>query len=231
MSANDRPELERPQHAVLFDLDGVLTDTASLHYESWKGVAADLGVPFNRSVNDKLRGLSRPESLAVLLGDRIHELDGAQQQALTDRKNAIYLDLVAKMTPADLLPGVLLLLDKLRGAGIATAVASSSRNALPVIQQLEIGHLLDAIVDANVAPRSKPDPQVFLAAAAALQVSASHCVVVEDATAGVAAAHAAEMRCIGVGDAALVGQADLVVPTLAELSFAELTGLLRRAEG
>lgn len=211
---------------MIFDLDGVLTDTAELHFQSWRQIAAGLGVPFDRRANDALRGLGRLESLNRLLGPRAAEFDDDAKARLTAEKNAIYLRLVERMTPADLLPGVERLLDDLRDCGVPCAVASSSRNAVAVLDRLRIAARFRVIVDGNRAPRSKPDPQAFLLAAADLNVPASRCVVVEDAASGIAAARAARMRVVGVGPVDRVGGADLVVAGPHELTAARLLALL-----
>lgn len=211
---------------MIFDLDGVLTDTSELHYRSWKLVARELGLSFDRRVSDAMRGLSRPQSLAILLGDQADRFGPEEKARLAERKNAEYLRLVAQMTPADLYPGTLELLRGLRARAVRVALASSSRNAARVVERLGIGALLDVIVDANQASRSKPDPQVFLAAAERLGVRPARCVVVEDAEAGVAAALAAGMRVVGIGPAERVGRAHLRVDAMAELSADRMVELL-----
>lgn len=220
------PPLSMPTWAVLFDLDGVLTDTAELHYKSWQTVADAIGVPFDRRANEALRGLSREESLARVLGPRFEQYRADERQAISDRKNAEYLRRVERMSPSDLLPGAAELLRALRAARAPTALASSSRNAHVVLDRLGIRGMLDAVIDGVAAPRSKPDPQVFLLAAAALGVPASACVVVEDAEAGVAGARAAGMSVVGVGPAERVGAADLVVASLRELDVDRLAALV-----
>lgn len=204
--------------ALLFDLDGVLTDTSELHYLSWKGLADELGLPFDRSANDALRGLGRRESLALVLGERSDRFPEQKKVELAARKNAAYLERVARMTPADLLPGVRALMQGLRERGALVAVASSSKNSEAVVDRLGVHDLLDALVDGNDAPRSKPDPQVFLLAAERLGVSPRRCVVVEDAASGVAAARAARMKVVGVGPPERVSAADRTVATVAELT-------------
>lgn len=216
-----------PGPAVLFDLDGVLVDTAELHFRSWRRIAAELGVPFDRARNEPLRGLGRMESLERLLGPRAGEFSAARKQALADAKNDAYLALVGGLTPGDLLPGVVDLLRGLRERGVPLAVASSSRNTRAVLERLGVAGCFAAIVDGNDAPRSKPDPQVFLRAAERLGVPPAACIVIEDAASGVAAARAAGMRVIGVGPAERVGAAERVVASLAELSVDELLGLAR----
>jgi beta-phosphoglucomutase len=206
--------------SVIFDLDGVLADTAELHYRSWQRLATRLGIPFDRSVNDRMRGVSRPESLAILLRGHETRFSAADQEGFLVEKNDAYLELVNQMTPADLLPGARPLLEALRAAGARISLASSSRNAAPVLERLGVAVLFDAVVDANTAARSKPDPQVFLLAAERLGVSPAGCVVIEDGAVGVAAARAAGMRVIGIGPAERLTGADRVVATMAEIDVA-----------
>ncbi len=217
-----------PRVAIIFDLDGVLTDTAELHYQSWQSLADELQIPFDRDRNEALRGVGRAESLALVLGDRAGEFSAVQKAAFLDRKNSDYLDRVSRMTPDDLLPGALALLRELRRRGAALAVASSSRNARAVLDRLGVGAMFDAVVDGNDAPRSKPDPQVFLAAAERLGVPAERCVIVEDAESGVAAARAAGMAVAGIGPASRVGAADVLAPGIGQLSADSLLALCRR---
>ncbi|MGE0480281.1 MAG: beta-phosphoglucomutase [Phycisphaerae bacterium] len=212
--------------AVIFDLDGVLTDTAELHYQSWQQTADRLGLPFHRAANEALRGLGRAESLRRLLGAHWDDFSPAQRQSLMDEKNADYLRRVDEMSPADLFPGARELLEALRSRGVRVAIASGSRNADAVVERLGIRALLDVLVDGNHAERSKPDPQVFQLAAERLGVPPSDCVVVEDAASGVAAARAAAMRVVGIGPAERVGAADLVVPSVGALRVDALLELL-----
>jgi beta-phosphoglucomutase len=212
--------------AAIFDLDGVLTDTAELHYQSWQALADELGLPFDRQANEGLRGLSREQSLARVLGDAAARFPSAARAEVANRKNDDYLKRVAAMTPADAFPGSADLLRALREAGFLVAIASSSRNARVVIKRLGIAGLLHEIVDGNDAPRSKPDPQVFLVAAERLGVPARHSVVVEDAASGVEGALAAGMRVIGIGPPERVGRAHFRVGTIAELRVADFERLL-----
>lgn len=205
------------RRAVVFDLDGVLTDTAEFHYQSWKSLADDLGFDWSRQANDALRGLGRAESLRIFLGDRWELFSDQQRSDLAATKNDRYLDRVSRMTWDDLLPGAAELLGRLRAARVPVAVASSSKNARVVISRLGIANLLDAVVDGLDAPRSKPDPQVFLLAAERLGVAPRDCIVVEDAESGVAAALAAGMHVIGVGPPERVGRAHRVVSDLVSM--------------
>jgi kojibiose phosphorylase len=202
---------------VIFDLDGVFTDTAEYHYRAWKRLADELGIPFDRQRNEPLRGVSRRRSLELLLDGR--PATEEQMQEWMARKNSYYQELIQQLTPRDLLPGALDLLKACRGAGLKIAIASVSRNAATVAERLGLTPLLDALIDghANVPP--KPAPDLFLKAAEALGVPPRACVVVEDAAAGVEAARAAGMRIVGIGPADRVGEADLVVPNIAHLTL------------
>jgi len=226
LPSRDRCESAPP---VIFDLDGVLTDTAELHYQSWRQMARELGVPFDRRANDALRGVSREESLRRFLGPRLDGFTAGELQDIMRRKNQDYLERVERMTPADLLPGIGPLLAELQARGARLAIASSSRNARAVVERLGIGRCFDAIVDGNDAPRSKPDPQVFLLAAERIRETPADCVVVEDAESGVAAGLAAGMRVVGVGPAERVGRAHVRVGTTLELTADLVAGAAARA--
>ncbi len=215
--------------AVIFDMDGVLVDTAELHYRSWKRLADEMGFDFGGATYDRMRGLGRAASLDIFLEACPQSLGADECARLAARKNEDYLRLVEGVTPADLLPGVGGLMEDLRGRGFKLAVGSSSRNAAPVLSRLGVEPLLDAVVDANTAPRSKPDPQVFLKAAELVGVPAGRCVVIEDAEAGVAAARAARMRVVGIGPAARVGQADVVVERVGEVTAELVEQMLGKA--
>lgn len=206
--------------AVIFDLDGVLTDTAEFHFRAWQELAAAEGLPFDRTANEALRGLSREASLERMLDGR--RIDEATRRAWLDRKNRTYLAQLDRMTAEDLLPGAPELLDDAERLGLAMAVGSSSRNARRVLDRLGITGRFDAIVDGNDVQRSKPDPQVFVMAALRLGVEPARCLVVEDAASGVAAALAAGCTVIGVGPPERVGEAHHVVPSTAALDLCAL---------
>jgi beta-phosphoglucomutase len=212
--------------AAIFDLDGVLTDTAELHYQSWQALANELGLRFDRTANEALRGLSREASLARVLGPAAERFTPQQRADLARRKNDAYLRLVSEMTPADSFPGASELLSALRDAGYRLAIASSSRNARVVIERLGVAGLLHEIVDGNDAPLSKPDPQTFLVAAGRLGIQPDRCVVVEDAASGVEGALVAGMRVIGIGPRERVGRANHVVGSIGALRVADFEALL-----
>ena len=198
--------------AFLFDLDGVLTDTSELHFQAWKKLAEEEGISFTRQDNEALRGVSRRESLNLLLKGR--PVSPVQAHQMMARKNGYYVSLVEQMTPADLLPGALDMMDEIRQLGLKQAIVSSSKNALLVLERLQITDKFDAVIDGNAPARSKPHPDLFLLAAQALGLPPASCLVVEDAEAGVQAAHAAGMPALGLGPPERVGAAQLVFPSL-----------------
>lgn len=198
--------------AFLFDLDGVLTDTSELHFQAWKKLAEEQGISFTRQDNEALRGVSRRESLTLLLKGRPVSTEQAHQ--MMARKNDYYVSLVQQMTPADLLPGALAMINEIRQLGLKQAIVSSSKNARLVLEHLQISAKFDAVIDGNAPARSKPYPDLFLLAAQALALPPANCLVVEDAVAGIQAAHAAGMPALGLGPPERVGAAQLVLPSL-----------------
>lgn len=203
--------------AVIFDLDGVICSTDQYHYQAWKTIADRLGLPFDEKKNDRLRGVSRMESLGIVLEDYRTPLAPQQKQALADEKNAIYRRLLENMTPGDLSPGVEPTLRKLRQAGLLLAIGSSSKNAKFILERLGIEDAFDAVADGNDITCSKPDPEVFLLAASRLGLPPAHCLVVEDARAGVQAALAGGFDVAGIGDAAGDGRATYTLEHIGEL--------------
>lgn len=201
-----------PIKGVIFDLDGVLTDTAEYHYQSWQKLSDEEGIPFNRQANESLRGVSRRDSLLAILQDR--QVSEEKIQEMMDRKNKYYLELIEHISPNDLLPGVLNLLSELKEAGIKIAIGSASKNAKPVIQKLGIANYIDTISDGYSVINSKPAPDLFLHAAKQLNLPPENCLVVEDAASGVEAALAAKMGVVGIGDRQRVGSAHLVLENL-----------------
>jgi kojibiose phosphorylase len=216
-----------PVRGLIFDLDGVITDTAELHYLAWKRLADEEGIPFDRRANDALRGISRRESLRLVLAGR--QVSEEKAQELMDRKNRYYRASLASLTPRDIFPGALQLLDAARHRGLGIALASASKNARDVIHRLQITDRFDAIADGNTVTKAKPAPDLFLAAARMLGDPPAACVVFEDATEGVAAAHAAGMRAVGIGPSERVGKAELVVNGLDQLTLDDVLELRRRA--
>jgi beta-phosphoglucomutase len=206
--------------AVIFDLDGVITDTARYHYLAWKRLAETQGVHFDEEFNEHLKGIDRMGSLELILASAKRSYTQEEKLALADEKNQHYVRLIASMSPADLLPGAVQALDACRAAGLKIGLASVSKNAFAVLEMLGITGKFDYVVDAAKIARGKPDPEIFLKAASELGVSPERCLGVEDAVAGVASIKAAGMTALGIGDPAVLAQADKVIPDLSHFDLA-----------
>ncbi len=212
--------IKRELKAFIFDLDGVITDTAEFHYQGWKRLAGEEGIPFNREDNEQLRGISRRKSLELILKGK--EVSEEKMQEMMDRKNSYYQELIATITEDNLLPGVLDLLEELKSRGYKLAVASASRNAKPVVKSLGIGGIFETVSDGYSVEKTKPEPDLFLHTADVLGVEPEACVVVEDAEAGVEAALAAGMVAVGIGPEERVGKADYRYDRVAEIRLADI---------
>lgn len=213
-------------NAVLFDLDGVLVSTDEYHYRSWVKISEEEGFAFfDHAFNDKFRGVARMECIEIITKASGKQYSMEQKQELADRKNGYFAESLAQVTQEELLPGSLAMLKELKKRGIKTAVASNSRNAVTIIKQVQIEHLLDAIVDGYQIVNSKPDPEVFLKAALKVGVPPSECLVVEDAVSGIEAATKAGMRSLGIGVAERLPNAAIIVPNLAAISADRLLSL------
>ena len=203
MDMATRDELGQPNvNAVIYDLDGVLVSTDEYHYLAWKRLADEEKIPFDRAINERLRGVSRMDSLAIILELSTRRYSEEERRALADRKNGYYVESLQALGPAAVLPGARETVDALRVLGLLQAVASSSKNAPTILARTGIADLFDTSIDGSMITRSKPDPEVFLKAAESLGVSPGNCVVVEDAVSGVQAANAAGMRAFAVASAA-----------------------------
>ncbi|MCZ7568682.1 MAG: beta-phosphoglucomutase [Ardenticatenaceae bacterium] len=213
-----------PIRAFIFDLDGVLTDTAEYHYCAWQRLADEEAIPFDREINEQLRGVSRQRSLEIILAGRQVEPDRFDE--MMARKNAYYVAMLDQIGPNDLLPGALELMNELKAAGIKIALASASKNARPVVERLGIGPYLDAIADGHSVERTKPAPDLFFFAARELGVDPSTAVVVEDAAAGIEAALAADMWAVGIGPAERVGTAHARFDSLEGVHLADILAAL-----
>jgi len=201
-------------------MDGVLTDTVLYHYLSWRQLAEELNIPFTKKDNEKLLGLSRPDSMKIFLQGRpVSDLEFKQ---LLQKKNDYFLKLLHDFSPANLLPGVLNLLTVLKKAGFLMAVASSSRNTPLILERLEIRDFFTAVSDSNTVANAKPAPDLFLDAAKRLMVEPEACVVLEDSTAGIEAGLRAQMLVIGIGPEELVGKAHLRYGSMSEINVAEI---------
>lgn len=214
--------MQKPQ-AILFDLDGVLTDTSEYHYRAWKRLADEEGITLTREENDAhLRGVARRESLMYILslGNRKYSED--QIQEMMDRKNTYYTEMIKGMTPADLVAGGRQLLQSIREAGIKSAVASASKNCRTVLERLDILDAFDGIADGYSVTNPKPAPDLFVYAAGLTQTPTSACLGVEDADAGVEAIKNAGMQALGIGPRDRFHRADKVLPGLANVSLQDI---------
>lgn len=212
--------------ACIFDLDGVIVDTAKYHYIAWRNIARDLGFEFTEMHNERLKGVSRMRSLEILLEVGGIQLDQETKEALAERKNKEYLEYIMRMTPDEILPGAREFLEEVRLVGLRTALGSASRNSMTILNRLKITGLFDAIIDGNKVTKAKPDPEIFLKGAEELGIHPRHCVVFEDAEAGIEAALAAGMKCIGIGDPRILGKANAVIPGFRDFYLDKLYSLL-----
>jgi alpha,alpha-trehalose phosphorylase len=212
-----------PLKAVIFDLDGVIADTAVVHHAAWKRLAGELGIPFDDATGERMKGVDRRGSLDILLEAATRAYTEAEKHTLATRKNDYYREQIEHFGPRDLLPGARTAIERVRQAGLKVALASASRNAGLLLERLGIADLFDVVVDANRISRSKPDPEIFLAAASALGMTPHECMGVEDAAAGIASIHAAGMAAVGIGHAQALAEADLVLPSMAAFDIDTFT--------
>jgi beta-phosphoglucomutase len=211
--------------ACIFDLDGVLVDTARYHFLGWKRLTDQLGIKFTEEDNERLKGVSRMASLEIILEIGKKELDEKQKLEYATLKNKWYVDYISKMTPDEILPGCLDFINELKSVGIKVAVGSASKNTPMILERVGILHLFDAVADGNNVQKAKPDPEVFLKAASLLGVKPDECIVFEDAAAGVQAALNAGMICVGIGSAKILKDAHLVVNGLDEMNLLKLRSI------
>jgi beta-phosphoglucomutase len=206
--------------ACIFDLDGVIVDTAVYHYKAWKRLANNMGFDFTEHQNEQLKGVSRMASLNLILGwGNVTHKTEAEKLALATQKNEWYNVMISQMTPAEILPGAREFVQACRNAGIKTAIGSASKNTSTILNKLQLASLFDTIVDGNSVSKPKPDPEVFLKGAEALQVDPNACVVFEDAVAGVEAALAGGMKAVGIGSPEVLIKANLVVSGLDKMTL------------
>ncbi|MGB5322567.1 beta-phosphoglucomutase [Lutimonas sp.] len=205
--------------AIIFDLDGVIVDTAKYHYLAWRELANQLGFDFTTEQNERLKGVSRVRSLEILLDIGKVHLEEDQKTTYLKEKNEQYLQYIAKMDHSEILPGIDDLLHYLKLNKVPFSLGSASKNARLILETLDLIDLFDAIVDGNDVSTAKPDPEVFLIAAKKLGVPAEDCIVIEDAQAGIEAANKAGMTSIGIGDAAILHEADFMLSNTSELTI------------
>lgn len=213
--------------ACIFDLDGVIVDTAKYHYLAWRRLTESLGIDFTEKDNERLKGVSRMASLEIIL--EIGKLNPSQEEKerYAKLKNSWYVGYINKMTPDEILPGVLDFVAALRKEGIKTAIGSASRNTPSILERVGITNLFDAVADGNNVIKAKPDPEVFLKAAEMLGANPAGCIVFEDAFAGIQAARNAGMMSIGIGSRDVLYEADMVVKGLSEMNIEKLWQFLK----
>lgn len=212
--------------AIIFDLDGVIVDTAVFHYQAWKRLAHEYGFDFTTDQNERLKGISRLESLDILLsigGIEIHSDE--EKNDLATKKNNWYRENILKMTPSDILPGVKNFLIDLKNTNYKIAIGSSSKNAGTILERIGFDNFFDAVVDGTKISKSKPDPEVFIKAAEELNVDPANCLVFEDAAAGIEAAKKAGMLAIGVGEYNNLSKADKVIPDFQNINLLMIDNL------
>jgi beta-phosphoglucomutase len=213
------------QISCIFDLDGVLVDTAVYHYKAWKQLANSMGFDFTHVQNEQLKGVSRMRSLDMILEWGGIQKSDAEREELASLKNSWYVAMISNMTTDEVLPGSAELLQQLKEKGVKIALGSASKNSGLILERTGLTHFFDAIVDGNAVTASKPNPEVFVKAAELLETSAADCVVFEDAIAGVEAALAAGMGVVGVGEAEQLKGAHIVVKDLSAITVAEIGAL------
>lgn len=208
--------------ACIFDLDGVIVNTAKYHFIAWRALAEELGFVFTVQDNERLKGVSRMRSLDILLEIGNLQFTDAEKRAMAEKKNALYVSYISQMTPEEILPGVREFLQEIRHKGIRVALGSASKNSPMILRQIQMTELFDVVVDGNSITEAKPNPEVFLTGAQRLGIKPEHCVVFEDAIAGIEAARNAGMFSVGIGDAQTLALADMVIPGFEGFSFEKL---------
>ncbi len=213
--------------ACIFDLDGVIVDTAKYHFVAWRRLANELGFDFSHEDNEKLKGVSRVESLRLILEWGKVEKTEAEQKVLAARKNEWYTESIQSMPKEEILDGVIPFLKSVQAAGMKIALGSASKNARAILQQVDLMDYFDAIVDGNNVAHSKPHPEVFLNGAEALGVKPEECVVFEDAEKGVAAALRGHFFAVGLGEEEVLGEAHLVLPSLVDWDIKRIIATIK----
>jgi beta-phosphoglucomutase len=208
--------------ACIFDLDGVIVDTAKYHFMAWKRLADQLGIAFTERDNERLKGVSRMASLEIILEIGRKKLEEAEKEKLAALKNSWYVEYISWMEADEILPGTIEFITSLKKEKIRIALGSASKNTPMILDRIGMKGTFDAVADGNIVHRAKPDPEVFLKAASMVGTDPSHCVVFEDAVAGVEAALNAGMKCVGIGSPDVLTRADIVVKGLNEMTLEKL---------
>ncbi len=208
--------------ACIFDLDGVIVDTAKYHFLAWKRLTDQIGINFTEKDNERLKGVSRMASLEIILEIGNLSIDAVAKDEYARLKNSWYVDYISKMTPEEILPGSLDFIRELKDANIPIALGSASKNTPMILKRVNLSNVFNAVADGNNVHKAKPDPEVFLTAAKMLGVKPENCVVFEDAVAGVQAAINAGMKCVGIGSTKVLTEADFVIKGLNEMNISRL---------
>ncbi|MCH7514518.1 MAG: beta-phosphoglucomutase [Bacteroidetes bacterium] len=212
--------------ACIFDLDGVIVDTAKYHFLAWKKLADQLGVNFTYADNERLKGVSRMESLETILKSGNITLGEQEKEELAAKKNNWFVEYLDNMSANETLPGVVSFLDDLDNNHIRKAIGSASKNAVLALRKIGLEDRFDLIIDGTMVSRAKPDPEVFLKAATGLGLPPGQCLVFEDAHAGIQAAHNGKMKCVGVGNPDILGEADVVIDSFSNINWKTILKLL-----
>ena len=216
----------------IFDLDGVICDTAKYHFRAWRRLANELGFDFTEEDNEKLKGVSRVESLNLILKwGGVVENDEEVKAIYAEKKNNWYLEYILRMTPEEILPGVKNFLDELKSKKVKIVLGSASKNSRTILDRIALTAYFDAIVDGNSTTKSKPDPEVFLIGAAAVGSKPNHCIVFEDAEKGVEAALAGGFYTVGVGHPDVLDEAHIVIPSFEYIEYLEVLDALNSSVG
>lgn len=210
---------------LLFDLDGVLADTAKYHFLAWREIAGELGIEFTVKDNERLKGVSRERSFEIVLEVGNKTMAKEEQKKYCERKNERYLSYIQKMEADEILPGVREFLEDARKKGYLISLGSASKNSALILDRLNITHYFDAVIDGTKVTKAKPDPEVFVKGAEALGLSCDSCIVFEDAEAGIEAAHRGGMKAIGVGTKENLPEADVVIPGFSGLTVDDILKL------
>jgi len=208
--------------ACIFDLDGVIVDTAKYHYLAWKRLADELGFEFTEEHNERLKGVSRMKSLEILLEIGNKNFAEEEKLKLAEKKNNWYVEYISKMKEDEILPGTKEFLQTVRENGIKISLGSVSKNAMTILNNLKLMEYFDAVIDGNKVSNAKPDPEVFILGAKEVNVDPKDCVVFEDAKAGIEAAINAGMYSVGIGDPKILSKANFVISSLGEMSLEKL---------
>ncbi len=214
--------MKKKLEAVIFDLDGVIADTVELYYQAGKRLADELGIEFDRDMNQKIQGINRYAGMEMMLGDKLNEFSKEEVHRLGDLRSEYYRELIATISPENVLPGMSQLLQELKNAGTKTGIASSSSNASVVVEKLEVGQFIDFIVDIKQVKKGKPDPEIFLSAAEALGVGQENCVAIEDGEAGLTGILQTGMFSVGIGVHEEMKKAHWHVQSTSEITYSNL---------